>query len=89
MPKKKIPTVETLDDAVAFWETHSFADYVDDTEPVEIQVNLPPKQQLVQIKLTAPEARQMQTLAKRKRTTPSRLVEKWVKEQLQREKQLT
>lgn len=88
MAKKKIPHFATLDEAVAFWETHSFADYLDDTEPIEIQVNLPPKRERVEITLTAPVARQVQTVAKRKRTTPSRLVEKWVKEQLQREKQI-
>jgi len=87
METKRIPEFATLDEAVEFWEKHSFADYLDDTEPVEIQVNLPPKQERVEITLTAPLARQVQTLAKRKRTTPSRLVEKWVKERLEREKQ--
>ena len=85
MPKKKIPDFATLDEAVEFWEKHSFTDYLDDSVPVEIQVNLPPKRAGVEITLTAPVARQVQTLAKRKRTTPSRLVEKWVKAQLARE----
>jgi len=40
-----------------------------------------------QIELTAPIARQVEILARRKRTTPSRLIEKWVKEQLRQEKQ--
>lgn len=87
METKRIPEFATLDEAVELWEKHSFVDYLDDTEPVEIQVNLPPKQERVEITLTAPLARQVQTLAKRKRTTPSRLVEKWVKERLEREKQ--
>jgi len=88
MAKKKIPDFASLDEAVEFWEAHSFADYAEDTEPVEIEVNLPPKRESVQIELTAPIARQVQTLAKRKRTTPSRLVEDWVKQQLRREKEL-
>lgn len=87
MPKKKIPQFETLDEAVAFWEQHSFVDYIDDTEAVEIQVNLPPKQERIEITLTAPIARPVQSVAKRKRTTRSRLVEEWVKEQLQRQEQ--
>lgn len=57
MPKKKIPDFATLDEAAAFWETHSFVDYADATEQVEIEVNLPPKQEAVQIELTAPVAR--------------------------------
>lgn len=85
MPNKRIPNFVTLDEAVEFWETHSFPDYVPDTEQVEIQVNLPAKRDTVHIELTAPVAQQVQTLAKRRRTTPSRLVEKWVKEQLARQ----
>ncbi len=54
MAKKKIPQFETLDEAVAFWETHSFADYVDDTEPVEIQIDLPPKRERVEKKKRHP-----------------------------------
>ncbi len=88
MAKKKIPDFATLDEAVEFWERHSFVDYADDTEQVEIEVNLPPKHEMVQIELTAPIARQVETLAKRKRTTPSHLVEEWVKQQLQREKEI-
>jgi CopG antitoxin of type II toxin-antitoxin system len=85
MTKKKIPNFETLDQAVEFWETHSFVDYADDTDEITVTVNLPSKAPPVQIELTAPIARQVQDLARRRHTTPSRLVEKWVKEQLQNE----
>lgn len=82
MTKKKIPNFQTLDEAVNFWETNSFAAYADDTEAVSVTVNLPPNPETLQIELTPPLARQIQTLAQRKHTTPSRLVEEWVKEQL-------
>lgn len=88
MAKKKIPDFATLDEAAEFWETHSFMDYADDTEEVEIEINLAPKHEMVQIELSAPVARQVQSIAKRRRTTPSHLVEEWVKQQLRREKEL-
>lgn len=88
MSKKKIPDFVTLDEAVEFWETHSFVEYADDTEEVEIEVNLPPRQDSISIELNAPLARQLQDLAKRKKTTPSHLVNKWVEQQLQREQEL-
>jgi hypothetical protein len=36
----KIPDFDSLEEVIEFWDTHSFADYVDDTEPVEFEVDL-------------------------------------------------
>ena len=69
MTKKKIPNFETLDQAVEFWETHSFTDYADDTEEITVNVNLPLKDETVQIELTEPIARQVPDLARRRHTT--------------------
>ncbi len=35
VPKKQIPEFKTDEDLAEFWDTHDFADYVHDTEPVE------------------------------------------------------
>lgn len=40
----KIPKFKTLEAAAAFWESHDFEDYVDDTEPVELSQNFPWKE---------------------------------------------
>lgn len=37
---KKIPDFKSLEEAADYWDTHSFAEYITDTEPVEIEVNL-------------------------------------------------
>lgn len=36
----KIHEFKTLDEAAAFWDTHDFEDYIDDTEPVTFQVKI-------------------------------------------------
>jgi len=33
--RKRIPHFETDEEAAEFWDTHSFADYIDDTEPAD------------------------------------------------------
>jgi hypothetical protein len=33
---KKIPDFKSLEEASDYWDTHSFAEYIEDTEPVEI-----------------------------------------------------
>ncbi|MBI4772466.1 MAG: hypothetical protein HY784_19055 [Chloroflexi bacterium] len=38
--KPKIPEFDTFEDIAEFWDTHDFSDYIDETEPVEIEVNL-------------------------------------------------
>lgn len=33
----KIPNFKNEEEEIEFWDTHSFADYADDTEPVDIK----------------------------------------------------
>ncbi|MCB9100831.1 MAG: hypothetical protein H6632_14930 [Anaerolineales bacterium] len=46
----KIPKFETLDDAVEFWESHDSADYEEDLEDVQFEVDL--RKNLLHPKLT-------------------------------------
>jgi hypothetical protein len=85
--QKKIPDFATLDDAVEFWETHSFADYADDTEPVDIVVNLPSKGDRMRIELDTTLTRAVRTAARRRHVAPTRLVRRWIEEHLHRERQ--
>ncbi len=34
---KKIPDFKTMEEAAEYWDTHSFADHIEETEPVEIK----------------------------------------------------
>jgi hypothetical protein len=36
---KKIPEMTSYDEIVEFWETHSLADYWDETEPAEFEID--------------------------------------------------
>jgi hypothetical protein len=36
---KKIPEMSSYDEIVEFWETHSLADYWDETEPAEFEID--------------------------------------------------
>ncbi|MBI3764217.1 MAG: hypothetical protein HY260_20445 [Chloroflexi bacterium] len=38
--KKKLPTFKSVEEEIAFWETHSLADYWDELEDVKIDVRL-------------------------------------------------
>lgn len=87
MSKRKIPDFASLDELVGFWETHSFADYVNDTEPVDIVVNLPPQGDKLQIELKSTVASQVRKIARRRRIAPSRLVRRWIEEHVRREHQ--
>ena len=37
---KQIPDFKTLEESAEYWDTHSFADHIDDTKPVEIEVRI-------------------------------------------------
>jgi hypothetical protein len=48
----KIPEFKTLDEAAAFWDTHDFEDYIDDTEPVTFEVKITRRKGPAVIRLT-------------------------------------
>ena len=36
---KEIPELQSYEEMAAFWDTHSLADYGDDTEPAEFEIS--------------------------------------------------
>jgi predicted DNA binding CopG/RHH family protein len=40
--KKKLPVLKTEEDVDRFWSTHSLADYIDDTEAVDVVIEMAP-----------------------------------------------
>ncbi len=85
-PKAKlmatIPKFKSLEEAAAFWDTHDFEDYRDDTESVAIKVRLPRRQKALTIPLDLRTYQQIEALAERKRMGIDKLVAKWLKEWL-------
>ena len=79
----KIPEFATLDEAVEFWETHSFADYVDDTEAVELEVNLETDQvEVIHVYLEPRLAQRLKDIAEARGTISESLVHRWLEERL-------
>lgn len=69
----------SLDEAAEFWDTHSVADYWDETREVEIEVRVPRRQRIT----LAPDlAAKVTELARREGVSVETLVNVWVAERL-------
>ena len=77
----KLPRFKSLDEAAEFWDTHSFVDYIEQTEPVEIRVNLP-AEGLDHIAIEANLLAQIRDLAAKRGVQPEELIESWLEEKL-------
>lgn len=82
----KIPKFQTIEEEAEFWDTHSLVDYLDDTEPVEIKVDLGRAKKKISIPLESDISQQIEELAARKGLSFSTLVTLWLKERLAQEK---
>ncbi|MEW6096268.1 MAG: CopG family antitoxin [bacterium] len=82
----KIPKFQTIKEEAEFWDTHSLVDYLDDTEPVEIKVDLVKDKKKISIPLESDIKQQIEKIAVRKGISVSTLVALWLKEKLVQEK---
>jgi hypothetical protein len=76
----KIPEFKTLDEAAAFWDTHDFEDYVDDTEVVTFEVYIPRRRKSLTIPVEPQIYEQIEALAARRGVQVESLVSSWLKE---------
>ena len=76
----KIPEFKTLDEAAAFWDTHDFEDYVDDTEVVTFEVHIPRWRKSLTIPVEPQVYEQIEALAARRGIRVESLVSSWLKE---------
>ncbi|NWG21641.1 MAG: hypothetical protein HXY39_15130 [Chloroflexi bacterium] len=71
-----------IEAAAEFWDTHSLADYEDQTEEVKITVNVSKRRRMVALD---PElARKIADEASRRGVSTETLINLWLSEQLQR-----
>ncbi len=63
-----------------FWDTHSLADYWDETNEVDFQVNLKPKHNLIPVEREVAE--QIKVHATKQGVSPEKLVNLWLQEKL-------
>ena len=80
----KLPQFETLDELVAFWETHDFTDYLDEMEEVDLDA-LPTQSTVLHIILESEPLAKLAQMAARQGITPNRLVRSWIEERLEKE----
>ena len=64
-----------------FWDTHSLADYWEQTEPAEFEVDIQSEVAYYPLDLTL--AAQVRSLAKQRGVSPETLLNLWVQEKLQ------
>ena len=76
------PPNATPEEIGEFWDTHSLADYWDETNEVDFQVNLKPKHNLIPVEREIAE--QIMAHATKQGVSPEKLVNFWLREKLNR-----
>lgn len=85
MKKKrtKIPKFKTLEEEAKFWDTHSFADYWDELEDVDIVVELEkPRDETIVLRVQKQVKDKLDKFARSLGLNLSTLVRMWIMEKL-------
>ncbi len=87
MRKKKIsriPKFKSLEEEANFWDTHSFVDFEDELEELDIVVDLQkPKEEAVVLRIQKSVKDKIEKIAKVKGLNASSLIRLWLMEKLQ------
>ena len=83
MTKSKIPDFKSLEEAADYWDTHSFADHIGETEPIEIEVCLEKRRILLEIDQELSE--KIRKIARKKKQSYGRLIDSWIREKIMQE----
>ncbi|MFO7679588.1 MAG: CopG family antitoxin [Chloroflexota bacterium] len=82
LPHKQLPEeFASLEDAGEFWDAHSTADYEDMFEPVEFEIDLPPRLGK-RIILAADLAERLSEIARQQGISTETLANLWLQEKL-------
>ncbi|OGG24376.1 hypothetical protein A3A79_04295 [Candidatus Gottesmanbacteria bacterium RIFCSPLOWO2_01_FULL_43_11b] len=88
MKKKKIskiPKFKSIEEEAKFWDTHSVTDFEDETEDVDIIVELAkPRDETLVLRVQKSLKKKLASIANKKGITPSTLARIWLMEKLQR-----
>jgi predicted DNA binding CopG/RHH family protein len=85
MPKKRIPDFKSDEEAAEFWDTHSLADYWDDTQPAEdVEFRLRPLKQ-ISLRLAPGQIERLKQIAARKGIGYQTMLRMWVTERVREE----
>ena len=78
--KKQIPKFKTEKDEAKFWDTHDSTDFLAQLEEDDGTVFVRPEIGLIEVRPAT--WRKLLVAAKRRRTTPQRLVQRWLEQGL-------
>jgi hypothetical protein len=79
---KPIPTFKTYKEEAEFWDTHSFADYWDESRMVKAVYKPGPKKAVVHVKMAESLKEEIEQVAKAKDISVSSLLRMWAVEKL-------
>jgi len=81
---RRIPDFSTREEEAEWWDTHSFTDYLDELEPVEVSYAKPLSSPLT-VRLDSDDREALSRRAHDLGIGPSTLIRMWVKERLRAE----
>ena len=85
MARKKIPHFESDEEAAELWDTHSLADYIDDTEPADdVQFVMRPLKQ-ISMRLAPAQIQQLKRIAAQKGIGYQTMLRMWITERAREE----
>jgi predicted DNA binding CopG/RHH family protein len=82
----KIPSFKDIEEEAEFWDTHSLTDFLEESEPVEINVTGELAERLT-VRLEQADREELARRAASKGLGPSTLARMWLKERLQQEQE--
>ncbi|MFN8590366.1 MAG: CopG family antitoxin [Thermomicrobiales bacterium] len=83
-PHGRIPAFANVEEEAAFWDTHDFTDFLDESVPVEITVGDHLADRLT-VRLDQADRRELARRARSLGIGPSTLARMWLKERLRQE----
>ena len=79
---RKIPKMKSDEQIAAFWDTHDFVDYIEDTESAEDVVFEKQTKETISIRLERRQVKELKRIARRVGLGYTSLVRSWVTEKL-------
>ncbi len=80
----RIPAFDNIEEEAAFWDTHDFTDFADESTPVQITVGQELAARLT-VRLDRADRQELAKRARAKGVGPSTLARMWLKERLRQE----
>lgn len=80
----RIPSFANIEEEATFWDTHDFADFTDESRPVEVTIGGDLAERLT-VRLEQADRETLDRRARAKGVGPSTLIRMWVKERLRQE----